>query len=113
MVEVYVPQRGDIVWLQFNPQAGHEQSGKRPALVISPHIYNEKTGLMLACPITSRIKGYPFEVLIPDSIPIHGVVLADQIKSLDWRARNCEFAYKAPIKVTEDVVNKIQLLISS
>lgn len=81
----YVPEAGDLVWLQFNPQAGHEQAGHRPALVLSPALYNGKTGLMLCCPLTTQIKGYPFEV------PIAGTrasaVLADQVKSLDWVAR--------------------------
>lgn len=81
----YIPQAGDIVWLEFDPQSGHEQAGHRPALVISPATYNGRTGLMLCCPLTSHIKGYPFEVAI--SRPRRNVALADQIKSLDWRAR--------------------------
>ncbi|MCU6671624.1 endoribonuclease MazF [Enterobacteriaceae bacterium H4N4] len=81
----YIPQAGDIVWLEFDPQSGHEQAGQRPALVISPATYNGRTGLMLCCPLTSHIKGYPFEVAI--SGPRRNVALADQIKSLDWRAR--------------------------
>ena len=83
-----VPQAGDIVWLNFTPQAGHEQAGHRPALVLSPKAYNQKTSLMICCPITTQIKGYPFEVLIsgePES-----VVLADQVKSLDWRSRRAK-----------------------
>ena len=82
----YVPDSGDIVWLQFNPQAGHEQAGHRPAVVLSPASYNGRTGMMICCPTTTRIKGYPFEVAIAGSPP--SVVLADQVKSLDWRARN-------------------------
>jgi len=81
----YVPEAGDIVWLQFNPQAGHEQAGHRPALVLSPGEYNDKTGLMLCCPLTTRVKGYPFEVPLAEAD--EGVVLADQVKSLDWRVR--------------------------
>lgn len=81
----YVPERGDIVWLSFDPQAGHEQKGHRPALVLSPKAYNGKTGLMLCCPMTTKIKGYPFEVLLADAKP--SAALADQVKSLDWRAR--------------------------
>ncbi|MGD0909561.1 MAG: endoribonuclease MazF [Candidatus Acidiferrales bacterium] len=81
----YVPEAGDIVWLNFTPQAGSEQAGHRPALVISPAAYNEKTGLMICCPMTTQIKKYPFEVLIAGTPP--GVVLADQVKSLDWRIR--------------------------
>jgi mRNA interferase MazF len=85
MAAVYIPEAGDVVWLQFDPQAGHEQAGHRPALVLSPVAYNGKTGLMLCCPLTSQIKGYPFEVLIDGERA--SVALADQVKSLDWRAR--------------------------
>lgn len=84
----WIPDAGDIVWLHFSPQAGHEQAGHRPALVLSPAAYNGRTGLMLCCPLTTRIKGYPFEVLIPGDPP--SVVLADQVRSLDWRARQAE-----------------------
>lgn len=84
----YVPERGDIVWLSFDPQAGHEQAGHRPALVLSPKAYNGKTGLMLCCPMTTKIKGYPFEVLLADAKP--SAALADQVKSLDWRARKAK-----------------------
>ena len=87
MVKHYVPDRGDVVWLNFTPQAGHEQAGHRPALVISPAAYNGKTGLMLCCPITGQVKGYPFEVLLDARVGARGVVLSDQVKSLDWRAR--------------------------
>ena len=90
MVEkTFIPDSGDLVWLNFNPQTGHEQKGRRPALVISPKIYNEKSGLVLACPITSQIKNYPFEVALTGH-PVKGVVLADQIKSLDWRERRAK-----------------------
>mgnify|MGYP001764779167 CR=1 FL=1 len=85
MVRRYIPDAGDIVWLQFNPQAGHEQAGHRPALVLSPAAYNSKTGLMLCCPMTTQIKGYPFEVLIASDKP--SAALVDQVKSLDWVAR--------------------------
>jgi mRNA interferase MazF len=106
----YIPERGDIVWLNFNPQSGHEQRGKRPAMVISPKEYNAKTGLGLFCPITSAIKNYPFEVKI-ESKKINGVVLADQIKSLDWETRKIEFiANEAPEKV-EEVIEKIGVLL--
>lgn len=84
----YVPAAGDIVWLQFNPQAGHEQAGHRPALVLSPASYNAKTGLMLCCPVTTRIKGYPFEVAVAGERA--NVALSDQVKSLDWRARKAQ-----------------------
>lgn len=108
----YVPKRGDIIWLQFDPQAGYEQAGKRPALVISPEPYNEKVGLALICSITSRVKGYPFEVLLPADLAISGVVLADQVKSLDWQARATQFACKAPAEAVEDVIMKLLVLIS-
>ena len=87
----YVPGNGEIVWLTFNPQAGHEQAGHRPALTLSPRSYNRKTGLALFCPITSRAKGYPFEVVLPPFSPVTGVVLADQIKSLDWEGQTGPF----------------------
>ncbi|MBE3588364.1 MAG: endoribonuclease MazF [Thermoanaerobacteraceae bacterium] len=109
---IYVPERGDIIWLQFDPQAGHEQAGKRPALVISPEPYNKKVGLALMCPITSKTKGYPFEVLLPADLTVSGVVLADQVKSLDWQARRAQFACKAPAEAVADVIAKILVLIS-
>ena len=83
----YIPARGDVVWISLDPQAGHEQSGHRPALVLSPASYNGKVGLMLCCPITTQVKNYPFEVLIRDNPKVSGVVLADQVKCLDWKAR--------------------------
>ena len=89
-VRKYVPQRGDVVWITFNPQAGHEQAGRRPAVVLSPLAYNEKVGLAIFCPVTSQEKGYPFEVRIPEGLAVAGVILADQVKSLDWRAREAE-----------------------
>ena len=106
----YTPGRGDIVWLNFNPAAGHEQQGKRPAFVISPVEYNEKVGLGLFCPITSKIKDYPFEVKI-ESKEIKGAVLADQIKSLDWQTREIEFIAKASPEKTEEIISKISVLI--
>jgi len=113
MVEtVYSPQRGDIIWLQFNPQAGHEQAGRQPALVISPGAYNSKVGLALMCPITSKAKGYPFEVQLPPGLKVSGVVLADQVKNLDWQVRQAEFLCKAPDEVIAEVLSKIQLLIT-
>lgn len=99
----YVPRRGDIVWLSFDPQAGHEQAGRRPAFVVSPEAYNRKTGLFLACPITSKIKGYPFEVALPEDLEVGGVILADQIKSLDWKARRAKFAAKNHVRVIDEV----------
>lgn len=94
MRAVYVPDAGDLIWLTFDPQAGHEQRGRRPALVLSPRVYNEKAQLAVACPITSRAKGYPFEVAVPEGGPVTGVVLADHLKSLDWKERRAEFAGK-------------------
>ena len=88
----YVPDRGDLVWLTFDPQAGREQAGRRPALVLSPTIYNERSGLAVVCPVTRRSKGYPFEVPLPVEQKVSGVVLADHLKSADWRARRAEFA---------------------
>jgi mRNA interferase MazF len=90
-VAAYVPDAGDVIWLTFDPQAGHEQAGRRPALVLSPRLYNQRSGLMLACPITSQVKGYPFEVPV-SSGSIAGVILADQVKSLDWKSRRAERA---------------------
>ena len=107
MLKAYVPSRGDIVWLEFNPQAGHEQSGRRPALVVSPKAYNQKVGLALFCPITSQVKGYPFEVILQDEASITGVILSDQIKSLDWRVRNAERIASVPKDVFEEVLAKI------
>ena len=107
--EKYIPGRGDIVWLNFNPQSGHEQKGKRPAIVISPYEYNKKTGLGLFCPITRQTKGYPFEVPIEND-RIHGVVLTDQIKSLDWRTRSIEFISKETSKKIDEIIDKISVL---
>lgn len=108
----YTPERGDIVWLQFNPQAGHEQAGKRPALVISPKLYNGKVGLALLCPVTTKKKGYPFEVELPQDLPIEGVILADQVKSLDWQSRQAMFICTAPDDVVQEVLEKISFLVS-
>ena len=107
----YMPDRGDIVWLAFSPQAGHEQAGHRPALVLSPRSYNEKSSLALFCPITSRVKGYPFEVALPDEGAVAGVVLSDQVRSLDWRARRARFATQAPTHVVSEVREKLALLV--
>ena len=106
----YVPGRGDIVWLNFNPQSGHEQKGKRPAVVLSPKEYNEKTGLGLFCPITSIIKDYPFEVKLENK-KINGVVLSDQIKNLDWKTRKIEFITKITPEKFEEIIDKIGLLL--
>ncbi len=106
----YVPDRGDLVWLVFDPQAGHQQAGRRPALVLSPKAYNAKTHLALFCPITSQIKGYPFEVALPKSDKISGVVLSDQIKSLDWKSRQARLIMRAPPHVLADVIGKARAL---
>jgi mRNA interferase MazF len=108
----YVPRRGDVVWLTSNPQAGHEQAGRRPAVVLSPFTYNAKVGLALLCPITSQVKGYPFEVSLPNDLPLNGVILADQVKSLDWQARDVEFICALPAAVTQEILEKIGLLIA-
>ncbi len=107
----YVPERGDVVWLDFDPQAGHEQSGRRPAFVLSPAAYNGKTGLMLCCPITTQIKGYPFEVAVEGAAKVHGVILADQVKSLDWQVRKAERKGKVSTKVLEEVIEKIRAIL--
>ena len=110
--KTYIPEQGDLVWIEFNPQAGHEQSGLRPALVISPTAYNNKVGLALMCPITSKIKEYPFEVILPDKFKIKGAILSDQIKSLDWHARKAKFIAKAPLETINDVIAKIKTIIT-
>ena len=107
----YVPARGDIVWLSFTPEVGHEQAGHRPALVLSPEAYNEKTSLALFCPITSRGRGYPFEVPLPSSSAVSGVILADQVKSLDWRARHARFGCHAARQVVGEVLEKVHVLL--
>ena len=105
--QLYLPRQGDIIWLNFTPQAGREQAGRRPALVISKTRYNRRVGLALVCPITNQIKGYRFEVVIPEGLVISGVVLADQIKSFDWQARQAEFACQVPPEVIAEVVTKL------
>lgn len=109
--QAYVPERGDIVWLDFNPQLGHEQRGRRPALTLSHGAYNTKIGLALFCPITSKVKGYPFEVEVAGKF-IDGCVLSDQVKSLDWTVRNVEFIEKIAGDKLEEVLENISVLIS-
>ena len=104
------PERGDIVWLEFDPQAGREQGGHRPALVLSSVRYNRKVGLMLCCPITSRVKGYPFEVPLPEGLPVSGVILSDQVRNLDWRARSATEAARVPESVLQSVCQLISTL---
>jgi len=106
----YYPDRGDVVWIDFDPQLGHEQAGKRPALVFSRIEYNRKVGLALIFPITSQIKGYPFEVRISLN-KIDGVVLCDQIKNLDWKARKIKYIEKAPDEILEEVKGKLDWIL--
>jgi mRNA interferase MazF len=108
----YIPQCGDAVRISLNPQAGHEQAGRRPAVVLSPRSYNGKTGLAILCPITSHIKGYPFEVVLPDGLPVSGAVLSDQVKSLDWRVRNTELICTLPDEVVSEIMQKLGTLLS-
>jgi mRNA interferase MazF len=107
----YMPERGDAVWITFNPQAGHEQAGRRPALVLSPSAYNRKVGLAILCPITNQIKGYPFEVRLPEGLKVTGAILSDQIKNLDWKARQAEFICRVPNPVTDDALRKLHALL--
>ena len=111
MRTVEPPERGDLVWLEFDPQAGSEQAGRRPALVVSPRSYNRKVGLALVCPITSRIKGYPFEVELPPGVKAQGAILCDQVKSLDWRARRATCFGSVPDAVMQEVTARILALV--
>jgi mRNA interferase MazF len=108
----YIPRLGDVVWITLNPQTGHEQAGRRPAVVLTPETYNDKVGLAIFCPVTSQIKGYPFEVLIPEGLPLTGAILSDQVKSLDWRARNAELICTLPDETISEVLQKLGTLIS-
>ena len=107
----YSPDRGDFVWISLTPQARHEQAGHRPALVLSPQAYNERVGLALFCPVTNQVKGYPFEVPKPTGISVSGVILADQVRSLDWQARQAEFICKASEVVITEVLQKLDTLL--
>jgi mRNA interferase MazF len=107
----YVPERGDVVWLAFNPQAGHEQAGTRPALVVSPAAYNRRVGLALFCPLTTQVKGYPFEVVLPPGTKAQGAILSDQIKSLDWRVRKAKLLCRVPREVLDETLARILALI--
>ena len=111
MPRSYIPERGDIVWLSFEPQAGREQTGRRPALVLSPASYNGKVGLGLFCPVTSRVKGYTFEVVVPPGLAASGVVLSDQVRSLDWRARRAKFLDRIPQAQLLEVVGRLAVLL--
>lgn len=107
----YCPKRGDVVWISFTPQAGHEQAGHRPALILSPQSYNRKVGLAILCPITNQIKGYPFEVRIPSGLKASGAVLSDQVKSMDWRARKASLLCTLPDTAVRQVLNKVGTLL--
>jgi mRNA interferase MazF len=108
----YVPKRGDVVWMTMNLQAGHEQAGRRPAVILSPAAYNVKVGLVLAAPVTSRVKGYPFETLVPSGLPVSGAILSDQVKSLDWRSRKAELFCDLPSSVVNEVLQKLRTLLT-
>jgi mRNA interferase MazF len=112
VVTVNDPDRGDVIWINMNPQAGHEQAGRRPALILSPASYNGKLGLALLCPITSRVKGYPFEVALPAELPVSGVILCDQVKSLDWRARRAEVVCRVPDGVVRETLARLMTLLA-
>ena len=112
MASNFIPHRGGVVGIDMQPQAGHEQSGRRPAIVLSPKSYNGKVGLALLCPITNQIKGYPFEVIIPSRLRVVGVVLSDQVKSLDWKIRNAEFCDKVPETVVLEIFKKLETLLN-
>lgn len=105
------PDRGDVVWIDFDPQAGHEQAGRRPAVVLSPAYYNRRAGLALICPITNKSKGYPFEVAIPNGLKVTGVILADQARNLDWKARNASHITKLPLPLTGQILMKLRTLL--
>jgi len=111
VMKSYIPDRGDIVSLQFSPQAGKEQAGRRPALVLSPKKYNQKVGLAIFCPITKQEKGYPFEVSLPQSLSTKGVILADHVKSLDWQMRKARFVEKVSKSTFEEVHAKTLALL--
>lgn len=112
MTRQYVPRRGDAIWISLIPQAGHEQAGRRPAIVLSPEAYNGRVGLAILCPITNQIKGYPFEVAIPPGLDVAGVILSDQVKSLDWRARRAEFIATLPNETIIEALQKIGTLLA-
>ena len=107
----YIPDAGDIVWLNFTPQTGHEQAGRRPAVVLSPKVYNSKTGLLVCVPITSQIKGYPFEVLLSGA-EVSGAALADQVKNLDWRSRQARYKGKISIAEIQEIKAKLAALLT-
>jgi mRNA interferase MazF len=109
--KMYVPDRGDVVWIDFDPQAGYERAGRRPALVLSPHVYNRPSGLAVLCPITNQAKGYPFEIPIPTGLRVSGVILTDQVKNMAWKQRRAAFLCDIPAEILNDVVEKLLTLI--
>ncbi len=113
MEKEYIPQRGDLIWIDMQLQAGHEQSGRRPAIVLSPKNYNGKVGLALLCPITNQSKGYPFEVILPEGLKVKGVILSDQLKSLDWEIRKAAFIDSVSDHTIEEVLKKVSTLLQS
>lgn len=113
MSEAYCPDRCDVVWISFSPQSGHEQAGERPALVLSPRFYNQKTGLAVFCPITAQVKGYSFEVRIPMGHKVSGAVLSDHVKSLDWRSRHTRSYCELPDSVAVEVIKQINALLGA
>jgi len=108
-----IPERGDLVWIDFDPQSGREQAGRRPALALTPSSYNRRSGLAIFCPVTSQAKGYPFEVGLPPGLPIQGVILSDHARSLDWRSRRAKFICAAPEEVMEEVMAKLLVLVGA
>lgn len=112
MASRYIPDRGDIAWLHFEPHAGGEQSGQRPALILSPSRYNGITGMGLACPISSREEGLPFEVRLPGNLPVTGFVLADQVRNIDWKARKAQFVCRVTPSFMTDVVEQLEILLN-
>jgi mRNA interferase MazF len=111
-VKSFVPDRGDVVWLEFDPQAGREQAGRRPAVVLSPRSYNERTSLMLCCPVTSKVKGYPFEIVMPSDFAITGAVLTDHVRNLDWQARNAKLIARLPEPFIRSILQMSMKLLS-
>lgn len=109
---MHVPKRGDLVYINFNPQAGHEQKGRRPAIILSPERFNVHTDFVSVCPITNQSKGYPYEVTIPDGLGISGVILTDQIKNLDWKARKIEIIDEVSSEIVQDCLAKIHTFLS-
>ena len=107
----YVPRQGDVVWLDFHPQLGREQSGRRPGVVLTPRSYNGKVGIAILCPISTKVKGYPFEVAIPAGLPVQGVVLSDHVKSFDWRARQARLLCRLPESVVDEVLRTLYTLL--